>query len=184
MNQNEVKISKYLSYVLRHRPEAIGLSLDNQGWADLAELIDLSNRAGTRLTEALVRDVVARNDKQRFAINADGDKIRANQGHSLNVDLGLIPQAPPQTLYHGTTTRFVDSIRRSGLMPRHRHYVHLSPDTDTAATVGARRGEPVVLKIKAGSMVDSGHRFYLSENGIWLTEHVPVEFIEIPDRER
>ncbi len=183
MNRREVKISKYLSYMLRHRPDAIGLTLDRQGWADLAELIDLSNRAGTRLTEALVRDVVARNDKQRFAISAEGDKIRASQGHSLNIDLGLRPQAPPPTLYHGTPVGFLDSIRQRGLAPRHRQYVHLSPDTGTSAAVGARRGDPVVLPIRAGSMAASGQRFYLSENGIWLTAHVPVEFIEFPDRE-
>jgi putative RNA 2'-phosphotransferase len=172
-----VRVSKFLSRVLRHAPESIGLTLDPQGWAGVDELLDGAKRAGVPLTPELLQQVVAENDKQRFTLSADGRRIRANQGHSIPVDLGLEPRQPPAQLYHGTADRFVADIRRDGLSPRRRNHVHLSPDEATATRVGARHGRPVVLVIEAALMHDAGHTFYLSDNGVWLTDRVPPEFI-------
>ena len=172
-----VRLSKFLSRVLRHAPESIGLTLDAQGWADVEQLLAGARRAGVPLTPEVLQRVVAENDKQRFTLSEDGRRIRANQGHSIPVDLGLEPRQPPAHLYHGTADRFVADIRRDGLRPQRRNHVHLSPDEATATRVGARHGRPVVLVIEAGRMHDAGHVFYLSENGVWLTERVPPEFI-------
>jgi putative RNA 2'-phosphotransferase len=180
MSANLVKTSKFLSLVLRHKPEAIGLGLDANGWADVEELIRLANQQGTRLTRPLLEQVVKENDKQRFAFSADGQRIRANQGHSIKVDLALAPATPPAQLYHGTATRFLDSIWATGLHSSNRQHVHLSSDLTTATKVGARHGQPVVLVVQAAAMVAAGHEFYLSDNGVWLTEKVPVEFIVFP----
>ena len=174
---NLVSTSKFLSLVLRHQPEVIGLSLDEAGWADIDTLIRLS-QAHKPLTRALIEQVVAGNSKQRFAISDDGRRIRANQGHSIDIELGLQPLAPPMLLYHGTATRFVDAIRREGLVKRSRQHVHLSADADTATAVGARHGQPSVLIVRAGEMSAAGHAFYRSENGVWLTDAVPVEYID------
>lgn len=172
-----VAASKFLSLVLRHQPEVIGLSLDAEGWADIDALIRLA-RGRKFLTRALIEAVVENNNKQRFAISADGQRIRARQGHSIDVDLGLVPVTPPARLYHGTATRFVASIRREGLVKRSRQHVHLSADADTATNVGSRHGTPEILVVHAAKMAAAGHAFYRSENGVWLTDAVPVTFID------
>src|SRR5882724_6419298 len=175
-----VKISKFLSLVLRHKPEEIGLTLNQNGWADVEELIRLANSRGHRFTRPLLEQVVAENDKQRFAFSNDGQRIRANQGHSVVVDLALPPAAQPKVLYHGTAARFVASIRTAGLHAGNRQHVHLSLDVATATKVGQRHGKPVVLVVRAREMSAAGHRFFLADNGLWLTERVPVEFIMFP----
>lgn len=174
------KLSKFLSFVLRHNPASIGLSLDPAGWAQVDELLQAAQKAGKSLTRELLRQVVEQNDKQRFSLSADGQKIRANQGHSIQVDLGLEPLTPPEILFHGTATRFLTSIGRRGLLPGGRLQVHLSPDEQTAVRVGQRHGRPVVLPIQAGRMAARGYKFYRSANGVWLTDNVPVEFIIFP----
>lgn len=174
---NLVSTSKFLSLVLRHQPEVIGLILDDSGWADIDTLIRLS-QAHKPLTRALIEQIVEENSKQRFAISEDGRRIRANQGHSIEVDLDLVPVTPPTLLYHGTATRFVDAIRREGLVKRSRQHVHLSAAADTATAVGARHGKPAVLIVRAGEMAAAGHAFFRSENGVWLTDAVPVGFID------
>ena len=170
------RISKFLSYVLRHRPQAVGLALDAQGWASIDELIEKA-RPQMALNRELIEQVVSTNDKQRFALSEDGTRIRANQGHSLDVDIGLEPRVPPALLYHGTATRFMDSINRDGLVSGRRQHVHLSLDAETAHAVGRRHGKPVILQIDAKAMHEQGMLFYVSANGVWLTEHVPTRFI-------
>lgn len=183
MHSNLVKLSKFLSLILRHKPETIDLTLDENGWADVAELIYLANKHNkTPLTRALLEEIVASNDKQRFAFNEDKSKIRANQGHSIAIDLALVPQAPPDILFHGTATRFIESIRTQGLIAKSRQHVHLSKDKATAIKVGSRHGKPVVLNIWATKMHLAGFEFFRSDNGVWLTKHVPVEYIEFPSK--
>jgi putative RNA 2'-phosphotransferase len=166
---------------LRHAPGEIGLTLDAQGWANLDDLMKCAARHGTQLTLPLIRDVVASNDKQRFALDEAGQRIRANQGHSVNVDLGLAPQTPPEVLYHGTASRFVEQIRQHGLRPQSRQQVHLSAERATAAAVGSRHGKPVVLLVRAGDMARQGCKFYCADNGVWLADEVPAEFINVPE---
>ncbi len=179
LKEKEVrKISKFVSFVLRHQPEVIGLTLDANGWADVEELIAGANAAGRALTREVLEEVVARNDKKRFVFSEDGKRIRAAQGHSIEVDLQLEPREPPEILYHGTADVRVESILANGLNPGSRLHVHLSPDEETATKVGRRHGRPVVLRIRSGEMWRSGCLFYLSENGVWLTPRVPPEFIE------
>lgn len=169
-------ISKYLSYLLRHAPQAIGLPLDAQGWADIGQLIAGAARHGHRLDRATIESICATSDKQRFALSDDGQHIRAVQGHSTPVVQRRYPAAePPERLYHGTATRFLDSIRAQGLKPGARHHVHLSADIGTARAVGARHGVPVVLEIDAQRMHRQGHPFFIAENGVWLTDAVPAE---------
>lgn len=180
MSRDIVRVSKFLSLILRHEPDRIGLALDSNGWADIEELIQRADEHGVRINRELLDQVVAENDKQRFAISGDGLLIRANQGHSIEVELNLSPTPPPNRLFHGTATRFIDSIRSQGLIPGQRRHVHLSPDETTARKVGRRHGEPVVLEILAGRMASAGHVFYLSENGVWLTDCVPAQFIQFP----
>jgi putative RNA 2'-phosphotransferase len=180
MSPDLVRVSKFLSLVLRHKPEEIGLTLDGQGWADVDQLIRLANERGQPLTRSLLDRVVAENDKKRFAFSEDGVRIRASQGHSVGVDLALPPSTPPELLYHGTATRSVDSIRSQGLRAGNRQHVHLSADVATATRVGQRHGRPVVLTVRAGAMHAAGHTFFLSANGVWLTEHVPAEYLEFP----
>lgn len=175
-----VSISKFLSLVLRHQPEKIGLQLDDQGWAEVEELLQRANAKGKQLTRTLLEQVVAENDKQRFSFSEDGRRIRANQGHSINIDLALTPTEPPAILYHGTATRFLDSIRAQGLHSGNRQHVHLSRDVETATKVGQRHGQPVVLIVQAAAMTSAGRLFWLSENGVWLTEAVPPEFLVFP----
>jgi putative RNA 2'-phosphotransferase len=175
-----VSTSKFLSLVLRHRPEAIGLVLDDAGWAEIDAILRLAP-PDLGLTRDRIARAVAGNDKQRFAISEDGARIRARQGHSIDIDLRLPAVAPPARLYHGTATRFLASIRREGLSRRDRRHVHLSADADTAKNVGTRHGKPAVLVVRAGEMAAAGHAFHLSENGVWLTDAVPVAFIDFGD---
>ena len=168
-----VKVSKHLSKHLRHRPERLGLTLAPGGWVAVDELLARLAEHGFPLTRAELEEVVDRNDKRRFAFDPSGTRIRASQGHSVAVDLQLRPAAPPEILFHGTSTRAAEAIRREGLRPMGRHHVHLSPDAVTAARVGARHGKPVVLEIAAGELARAGHEFLLSDNGVWLTAGVP-----------
>lgn len=175
-----VRVSRYLSRHLRHRPDAIGLVLDPAGWVAVTELIEACARAGFVLTRAELEHVVAVNDKQRFAFDGSGLRIRANQGHSVAVDLGLPLTAPPAALYHGTVERFLPAIRRDGLRPMERLDVHLSGDVETARRVGSRRGRPVVLTVDAAAMHGAGHGFRVTPNGVWLVRAVAPEFIRFP----
>jgi putative RNA 2'-phosphotransferase len=170
-----VKVSKYLSKHLRHQPDRIGVTLDEGGWVEIEALIAAAAAHGFRFTRAELAHVVATNDKQRFAI--EGTRIRANQGHSIEVDLGLPAATPPPYLYHGTVARNLESIRAVGLRPMSRHDVHLSADRETAARVGARRGRPVVLSVDASAMHRDGHVFHISANGVWLTKAVPPRYV-------
>lgn len=172
-----VKTSKFLSLVLRHRPQRIGLELDQQGWAKVSDVLHLMTVAGHPLTRDRLREVVAQNDKQRFSLSEDGERIRARQGHSIDIDLALPVASPPEHLYHGTASRFVDSILQHGLVRGSRNHVHLSLDVETATRVGERHGKPVVLTVAASDMQRDGHVFYLTENGVWLTEHVPRKYL-------
>ena len=174
-----VKIGRFLSYVLRHSPESIGLTLDSGGWATISDLIKCSGENGNKLTEDMIFTVVNTNDKKRFIVNKDGLKIKAVQGHSIKVNLHLKPIAPPQILYHGTAVRFLDSIMCEGLTRQNRQYVHLSKDELTASKVGSRHGKSVVLKIEAKKMYDNGIEFFLAENGVWLTDYVASEYFHI-----
>jgi putative RNA 2'-phosphotransferase len=180
MSKSDSKTSKFLSYVLRHRPDEIGLTLDANGWALVSDLIDRSKSASVPLTVDSIREIVRSSDKQRFALSDDGTKIRANQGHSVDVNLALEPKQPPEFLYHGTATRFLDAIRREGLKPMSRQHVHLSPDEVTATKVGQRHGKAVVLRVRSGEMCKAGRIFWLSANGVWLTEQVDVAFLDLP----
>jgi putative RNA 2'-phosphotransferase len=174
---DDVRISKSLSYWLRHRPEAGGLELDEAGWATTASVLEALRRSGIECDEARLEAMVRRSDKQRFEYSSDGGAIRARQGHSVEVDLGWPSAEPPPFLYHGTVDRFLPAIMLEGLRPMKRHHVHLSPDVETALRVGSRRGSPVVLRIDSGAMARQGRVFYLTANHVWLTEHVPPEFI-------
>lgn len=169
--------SKFMSLVLRHEPEKIGLQLDAQGWADVDDLLQRMADHGVALDRQTLQAVVETNDKQRFALSDDGLRIRASQGHSIQVDLGLEALQPPAWLYHGTVARFVGAIREQGLRPGERQHVHLSLDRQTAQQVGARRGAPVILSVDAGRMYADGHVFHRSANGVWLTTHVPPQYI-------
>lgn len=173
---NDRQISKFLSLVLRHSPEKIGLTLDHGGWATLSELIAKSQ---LKITAVDINRVVAASDKQRFSISSNGQRIRANQGHSIDVDLGLEPLEPPAMLYHGTASRFVAQIMKEGLTKQQRQFVHLSPDPETARKVGARHGKPVILEVAATRMTGGGLVFYRSVNGVWLCDTVPAEYLSI-----
>lgn len=170
--------SKFLSYVLRHEPQAIGLVLDTDGWAAIDALISGAARDGRTLDRQLIQQVVESSDKKRFSISSDGQRIRAVQGHSTKtVDLQFEEKRPPATLYHGTATRFMASINEQGLIPGSRRHVHLSQEVETASAVGQRYGTVVILEVAAQQMQDQGFKFYQAENGVWLTELVPVKFI-------
>jgi putative RNA 2'-phosphotransferase len=173
-----VKVSKYLSRHLRHQPDRIGLALDENGWVEIDALLAAAAVHRFPFTRAELDHVVAVNDKQRFAV--DGGRIRAQQGHSVGVDLGLPPATPPAYLYHGTVAAHLAAIRAEGLRPMNRHAVHLSADRETATRVGARRGRPVVLSVDAGAMHRDGHVFQVSGNGVWLTAAVPPECLRFP----
>lgn len=177
-NKELTTISKFMSLVLRHQPGHIGLSLDEAGWAGIDDLIARAGAAGRAITRHQLNEVVATSDKRRFALSEDGQRIRANQGHSIDVDLGLEPLAPPAFLFHGTAARFVDSILGTGLERRSRHHVHLTEDVVIGEAVGRRYGKPVILRIAAGEMAAQGHVFYRSANNVWLAETVPPQFIE------
>ena len=163
--------------VLRHEPTKYGLVLDVNGWTAVDELLAAAQRAGVPLTRPLMEQVIADNEKQRFALSDDGSQVRARQGHSVEVDLGLAPVTPLETLCHGTAATSVDAIRRAGSQRRSRQHVHLSPDEETAIKVGQRHGKPVVLRVQAAALHRAGHQFFLSENGVWLVDAVPPEFL-------
>lgn len=171
------RISKFLSLVLRHKPEEAGIELDEQGWTDMSILLQKMQEKGIAINEELLKYVVETNTKKRFAFNETGDKIRANQGHSVMVELGYTAQQPPDMLYHGTAIKYLDAIMKEGLQKQSRHHVHLSADEETAAKVGQRHGKAVILKIMSGEMYRNGLFFYLSDNDVWLTDHVPVAYI-------
>ncbi len=173
-----VRISKFLSKHLRHRPDGIGLRLDENGWVGIDDLIRAAVDHRFPFTRDELDHVVAANDKQRFAV--DGDRIRASQGHSVAVDLDLPPAPPPAELFHGTVERHLDAIRAQGLLPMQRQHVHLSSDRETATRVGARRGRPVVLAVGAAAMHRARQGFRVSENGVWLVDAVPRRFLTFP----
>ncbi|GIH10739.1 putative RNA 2'-phosphotransferase [Rhizocola hellebori] len=170
-----VKASKRLAYVLRHGPDSIGITLSPDGWVDIDVLLKAMASHGLRLDRDQLMAVVGGSDKQRFAVQEN--RIRANQGHSVEVELGYAPCAPPEVLYHGTASRNLSSIFAKGLVRGDRHHVHLSPDMDTARKAGARHGFPVVLQINTKDMLSVGYQFFVSDNGVWLTAEVPPEFL-------
>ncbi|HJC92461.1 MAG TPA: RNA 2'-phosphotransferase [Candidatus Mediterraneibacter excrementigallinarum] len=170
------KISKYMSMILRHRPEVIGIRLDEHGWADVDELIEGIAKK-KKFNREILEEIVRTDEKQRYSFNDDKTKIRANQGHSITVDLELEPAEPPEILWHGTAEKYVASIEKTGLRPGTRMYVHLSLDMQTAVKVGSRHGKPVIYQVKSGEMYRKGFRFYRSVNGVWLTIMVPVEYL-------
>lgn len=170
------RTSRYISLVLRHKPEAAGITLDEHGWADVSELIAGVNRTHP-LTMELLDEIVRTDEKRRYSFNEDRTLIRANQGHSIPVDVELERLEPPEVLYHGTGRKYVPSIDRQGLLPKSRLYVHLSADEDTAMKVGRRHGEPVIYMVQAGRMSADGYPFYRSANGVWLTKKVPTEYL-------
>lgn len=173
------KLSKFISLILRHNPDAANITLDEHGWADVEKLLSGMNDTGRRIDMEILEEIVAADSKQRYSFNQDKTLIRANQGHSIPVDVELKEQEPPEFLYHGTAARFLDAIFNDGLKPMSRLYVHLSKDTETALKVGKRHGDPVVLKIYSRDMYKDGYKFYLSENGVWLTEKVDVKYFEV-----
>jgi putative RNA 2'-phosphotransferase len=178
MNDKQKKsIGKFLSLILRHQPELIGVTLDENGWTDVDELIAQMNANGHPLSFEELEEIVDTNDKQRYAFSLDGTKIRASQGHSVDISLGLDPTTPPEYLYHGTVSKFLDSIKKEGLQRMSRQHLHLSRDLETAVKVGSRRGNPVILNISSGQMHRDGFLFYISDNGVWLTDHVPAQYI-------
>lgn len=175
MNQNLVATSKFLSYVLRHNPAAIGVDLDPAGWLDIDALLTAAAAHGRQIDRSTLDQVIAENDKRRFEVR--GNRIRAAQGHSVNVDLELAAVEPPDVLYHGTATRFLNAILHEGLKPMRRGHVHLSADPATARSVGARHGRPVVLTVDAAGMHHNRHTFHVAANGVWLTHHVPPKWL-------
>ena len=177
---NQKRTSKFLSLVLRHQPETIGIELDEMGWVQVDELLAALNRHGRDMTRRQLASLVADNDKQRFAFSDDGQSIRANQGHSIEVELDHPITAPPEILLHGTPQKFVESIRKKGIKKLKRHDVHLHEDLKVAKDVGDRRGKAVILRIRSGEMHEAGHEFYLTPNKVWLVDNVPPEFIEFP----
>ena len=179
MKKEPIRTSKFLSYILRHKPQAIGISPDTHGWVSVQALLDAANAHHHPISRELLDEVLFTNDKKRFAYSPDGRMIRANQGHSIKVDLELEPIEPPVLLYHGTVDRFLNSIKTSGLQKMNRQHVHLSATVETARSVGSRRGKPVVLCIQAEKMYRDRYPFFLSLNGVWLTDSVPWKYITL-----
>ncbi|MBR1494586.1 MAG: RNA 2'-phosphotransferase [Acidaminococcaceae bacterium] len=171
------KTSRFISMILRHKPGVIGITLDEHGWANVSELVEGVNKVHPLDMETL-EEIVRTNEKQRFSFNEDKTKIRANQGHTIPVDVELEEKDPPEVLYHGTGEKYVESIDSTGLEPRQRLYVHLSTDKEMAVKVGQRHGKPVVYRVNSGQMAKNGYVFYLSVNGVWLTKAVPVQYLE------
>ena len=169
---NLIKISRYISLILRHKPEEIGITLDEHGWANVSELLN-----GVGIDMSTLEQIVATDDKQRYSFNEDKTLIRANQGHSVPVDVELEEVKPPEYLWHGTGEKYAQSISQMGLIPKSRLYVHLSSDTETALTVGKRHGTPIIFRVNAEKMYQDGFKFYRSVNGVWLTKHVPVDYL-------
>ncbi len=182
MNDKQKKtISKFMSLVLRHNPGKIGVTLDIAGWVSVEALLDGCKDARRGITREQLDEVVATNDKKRFEFSPDGLRIRASQGHSVEVNLGYEPGEPPAVLYHGTASRNLPAIRQKGLIKGKRHHVHLSAETATAVSVGTRYGRPVVLEIEARRMAADGFEFFLSTNGVWLVDSVPPKYLTIPE---
>ena len=177
MDKHLVRVSKFLSLVLRHKPKAIGLALSSDGWVKIECLLEACRTHGKQISMEDIESAVASNDKQRFSI--DSGRIRANQGHSIQVDLGLKPQDPPDSLFHGTATRFLESIVENGLKRMNRQHVHLSSNLVTAIAVGKRHGRPLVFSVDSYAMYNDGYEFFLSENGVWLTNSVPWSYLAI-----
>lgn len=177
MDSKIKSVSKSMSYVLRHKPDAIGITLDSNGWVDVDDLLGAFQRDGKRYTREIVDRVVAENDKQRFEFNEDRMRIRARQGHSVQVDLGYEPAVPPDVLYHGTATRNLDAIFKEGLLKMNRHHVHLSTSKETMLAVAQRHGKPVILEVDAKRMHADGFEFFVTENDVWLVDVVPVDYL-------
>ncbi|MEM6805974.1 MAG: RNA 2'-phosphotransferase [Bacteroidota bacterium] len=175
--KDEIKYGRFLSMVLRHKPQSIGIQLDAQGWVEVETLLFRMKKHGRPISRADLDQIVENNNKKRYVISEDGKRIRASQGHSVDIELAYSPMEPPEMLYHGTADRFLSSIFTTGLDKRQRHHVHLSADLDTASQVGKRHGKLVILKVAAAEMHKAGHTFYCTPNGVWLTESVPVEFL-------
>lgn len=174
---DDVKLGKFLSLILRHKPETIGITLDKNGWVDVNELIEKIKLSGRYIDMEILERIVRENNKKRYSFDENKKKIRANQGHSIEVELNLKEMIPPTILYHGTATRFLESIREKGIIKGNRQYVHLSKDIETARNVGKRHGEVVILLIDIEGLMKIGHKFYLSENEVWLCDDIPSEYI-------
>ncbi len=175
--KKEENLGRFISMVLRHKPESIGITLDEHGWADVEALIKAMNAHGKYINKVMLEKIVAENDKKRYSFDESHSKIRANQGHSIAVNLELEKKIPPEILYHGTATRFLESIQKSGLLKMGRQYVHLSKDVQTATKVGQRHGKVIVLKVDTKKMIQDGYDFYLSKNGVWLCDTVPPQYL-------
>jgi putative RNA 2'-phosphotransferase len=177
MKKTRLSYGKFLSLVLRHKPETIGITLGPQGWVNVNKLLEGCRKRNLTLDRDTLIRVVEADDKQRFQISPDGLKVRACQGHTIAVDLELSPAVPPVKLFHGTTERFLPSILKRGLVKGRRLYVHLTPDTETARKVGSRRGPVSILEVRTKEMHQNGFRFYQAVNGVWLTERVPAQYL-------
>ena len=177
---NSFHLSKYLSLLLRHKPEALQLNMDKNGWVNVDELLEKLQKSGKKVNYDDLLEVVANNNKKRFKLDTENNRIRAKQGHSIAIDAELPEKTPPAILYHGTAQKNLESIQKEGLKSRSRLHVHLSKDEETAILVGQRHGEPIILEIDCHQMLAQGHTFYLSENGVWLTNQVPATFIRFP----
>lgn len=174
---DDVKLGKFLSLVLRHKPETIGITLDKNGWADVNELIEKVKLSERYIDMEILERIVRENNKKRYSFNEDKTKIRASQGHSIEVELNLKEMTPPKILYHGTATKYLESIKEKGILKMNRQYVHLSKDIETARNVGQRHGEVIILPIDIEGLKSIGHKFYLSENNVWLTDDIPSRYI-------
>lgn len=179
-SKRHTRVSRFLSLILRHQPELVNLSLDQAGWANVNQLLKGLRQSGIKLSLEELKEIVRTNEKRRFSFTRDYKYIRANQGHSVEVQLDLQPTSPPTTLFHGTAKHFLPSIFKEGLLKKKRHHVHLSDRRSSAVEVGKRHGYPIVLQIDAGKMEREGFEFYLTENGVWLVEHVPPQYICFP----
>jgi putative RNA 2'-phosphotransferase len=179
-SNDDIQLSKFLSYVLRHKPDSIEIELDKEGWAHVEQLLKMSAKHGKSISHSKLKEIVEHSDKHRFVFSQDGLKIRANQGHSINAELNLEKVVPPQVLNHGTATRFLESIQAQGLLKGARHHVHLTVSKESAILVGKRYGTPILLHIRAFDMHNDGYQFFLSANNVWLTDSVPVGYIDFP----
>lgn len=184
MERRLVKLSKFLSYILRHHPEDIGLELDNAGWVSVEELITAARQHGRNFSRDDLLSLMDQSPKKRFTLSRDGEYIRANYGHSIDIDPGYEPKQPPEVLYHGTARRFLASIHDRGITTQNRQFVHLSQDEVSAGDVGKRHGKPVILRITSGKMYRDGFTFYQSDEGLWLTKRIPVSYIIFPEERR
>lgn len=173
-----IQISKFLSLILRHQPETIGIQLDQNGWTDVQILLERANNYGIRFDREILNHIVATNSKKRFAFSETSDMIRASQGHSIEIELGYTNQIPPEILYHGTGEKSVQSILETGLERRGRQHTHLSSDIETAIKVGQRHGKPFIFKVLAKQMYNDNFQFFISDNGVWLTDNVPTKYLK------